>query len=153
MPLPIQSPRGDLLNLAGADVPQQSNEGGPFQIFNDDKIKWEAGTASGGNCSGLGGFAARAGFSNGTLDPETSFELIGSAVNGDFLDGGPNSLISNRLNSAVDGRYVFNARNGGFGSGTVPEPASLDVFGIGAFIAGFGVTRRRRREQKQAATA
>jgi hypothetical protein len=35
----------------------------------------------------------------------------------------------------------------------VPEPASLAVFGIGACIAGFGATRRRRSENPQSATA
>jgi hypothetical protein len=77
--------------------------------FNYDRILWETGEASGGNSSGLGGSSARAGWSNGTT---TSYELTGSAVNGALLDGGPNALINDSLNSNVDGRYVFQVRNG-----------------------------------------
>lgn len=120
-------------------------------IFNYDQIQWESGTASGGDANGLGGSSARAGFSNGTGVPGTFLELPGSAVNGDFLDGGVNALVSNRLNSSVDGRYIFNARNGGVAA--VPEPASLAIFGIGACVAGIGAGRRRLREKQQHITA
>ncbi|PIR00360.1 MAG: hypothetical protein COV66_07010, partial [Nitrospinae bacterium CG11_big_fil_rev_8_21_14_0_20_45_15] len=79
--------------------------------FNYDQILWQAGTASGGDNSCLGGSPARVGFSNGST---TSFELPGSGVNNAFLDSGPasTSLIHNSLNSTVPGRYVFAARNG-----------------------------------------
>ena len=88
-------------------------EPGDFDIeFNYDRIQWETGDASGGS-GGLGGFSARAGFSNGTGDPGTSFELPGSAVNGAFLDSNPSGgLIHNSLNSTQPGRYVFQVRNG-----------------------------------------
>lgn len=82
--------------------------------LNYDKIQWETGDASGGS-NGLGGSSARAGWTNGGLD---KFELAGSGVNGAFLDGGPNALVSNSLNSNVDGRYTFSVRNG-----TVQPPA------------------------------
>lgn len=84
-----------------------------FEI-NIDKIQWEAGQASGGNSNCLGGDSARVGFSNGTGDPGTAFELPGSGVAGAFLDSGPAStaLIHNRMNSNVLGRYRFSARNG-----------------------------------------
>ncbi len=84
---------------------------GDFDIeFNYDEILWETGDASGGT-NGLGGSSARAGYTNGV---NNSFEFAGSGVNGALLDGGPaaTSLTQNSLNSPIDGRYVFNARNG-----------------------------------------
>jgi len=82
--------------------------------FNFDKIAWESGQASGSNFDCLGGVSARVGFSDGTGDPDTFFELPGSAVNGAFLDNGPadTALILNSLNSDVDGRYLFTVRSG-----------------------------------------
>ena len=88
-------------------------------IFNYGYIVWESGTASEGNANGLGGNSARAGFSNGTGGSGTFYELQGSAVNGAFLNGGANALVSGSLNSNVAGRYIFNARNGDI---TVPNP-------------------------------
>lgn len=111
-------------------------------IFNYDQIQWESGEASGSDGSGLGGSSARAGYSNGTGNPGTSFELFGSAVNGAFLDGGPNALISNSLNSSIDGRYIFFARNGDVVA-AVPEPTTFVMFGLGLVGAGMGVLRRR----------
>lgn len=86
---------------------------GGFDIeFNYDQIQWETGDASGGS-GGLGGFSARAGYSNGTGAPATFFELPGSAVNGAFLDTNPASgLIYNRLNNPQNGRYLFFVRGG-----------------------------------------
>lgn len=120
---------------------------GNFDIeFNYDQIEWEAGTASDANSDGLGGNTARVGFSNGTGDPGTFFELAGSAVDGAFLDSGPagTSLINNSLNSSVDGRYIFEARNGEITTPTeVPEPGVLAMFGVGLASIGF-VARRRK---------
>jgi hypothetical protein len=103
---------------------------GDFDIeFNYEQIEWETGTASGGNSDGLGGDSARVGWSNGVA---TAFELPGSAINGAFLDGGPNALISNRLNSSLDGRYVFGVRNGQVEPPPVlPAPAPLALVGLG----------------------
>lgn len=86
---------------------------GAFDIvFNYDQIQWETGEASGSDGNGRGGDSARVGYSNGSGDAGTFFELVGSAVNGAFLDSGPNALVSNRLNSGVNGRYIFQARDG-----------------------------------------
>ncbi len=99
------------------------NGSGDFTIeFNYDQIQWEAGTASDSDENGLGGDSARVGYSNGTGDPGTFFELAGSAVNGAFLDTGPAGtvLVLNSLDSDVPGRYVFFARDGQVGVVFVP---------------------------------
>ena len=74
-------------------------------IFTYDQIEFETGDASNG-AGGIGGDSARVGYSNGTGDEGTFFELPGSAVNGAFLDGGPNSLVDG-------GSLLFEVRNGG----------------------------------------
>ena len=85
---------------------------GNFDIeFNYDRISWETGDASGGE-SGLGGVPAAVGWSNGTGEPGTAFELDGSLMPGSFLDNGSRSLIHNRLNNTQPGRDIFRARNG-----------------------------------------
>jgi hypothetical protein len=86
---------------------------GDFDIqFNYGNIAWETGSASGGT-DGLGGSSARAGFSNGTGQPNTFFELPGSAINGGLLDtNAQTGLINSSLNSSIPGVYVFNAHAG-----------------------------------------
>ena len=79
--------------------------------FNYERIQWETGDASGGT-GGLGGVPAVVGWSNGSGEPGTSFELPGSLISGQFLDNGPRALARRRLNSPVLGRYLFRARNG-----------------------------------------
>ncbi len=124
---------------------------GDFDIeFNYDQIQWEAGTASDSDANGLGGFSARVGFSNGTGDPGTFFELYGSAINGFLLDSGPRALITHRFNSDVDGRYLFNVRNGEIEDlppPVVPEPSSIALLGLGTL----GLFFARRRQQKRQA--
>ncbi|MBE3068153.1 MAG: hypothetical protein IMZ73_12135, partial [Chloroflexi bacterium] len=87
---------------------------------------------------GLGGFSARAGYSDGLSN---FFELPGSAVNGGLLDSNASTgLINNSLNSSQLGRYIFQVRNGvyppgGTISGTVYQnsvaPANVLA---GAFV-------------------
>jgi len=86
---------------------------GNFDIeFNYNHIGWEAGTASGASSSGLGGYSARVGFSNGTGVSGTYYEMPGSAINGAFVDGGSHSLVTGKYNSTANGRYIFRARDG-----------------------------------------
>jgi len=135
---------------------------GSFDIeFNYDTIQWETGDFSGG-VDGLGGDSARVGFAKGTGDPGTFFELPGSGVNGAFLDGTPGSgLVGGSLNADVDGRYVFYARggvitsepeviddpdDGGGGTPTVPEPATLALASMSLGMSGVFAWRKRRRE-------
>jgi len=109
--------------------------------FNYDLVQWETGGASGGS-NGLGGNSARVGWSNGTT---ASFELAGSAVNGAFLDGGPNALVSGSLNSGVAGRYIFNVRSGTVVEPppeSVPEPGTLALLGLG--LLGLVASRMRK---------
>lgn len=80
--------------------------------FNYNQIQWEAGQASGGDGSCLGGSAARVGFSQGTGAPGTFFELPGSGIPGAFLDSNPTGLIHSDRGSDQLGRYVFQVRNG-----------------------------------------
>ena len=85
---------------------------GNFDIeFNYERILWETGDASGGS-GGLGGTSASAGYSNGSGKPEDSFEILGSRINGIFLDNNRNGLRFRRLNSNVRGRLVFFVREG-----------------------------------------
>jgi hypothetical protein len=87
--------------------------------FNYSKIQWETGDASGG-VGGYGGVPAVVGWSNGTGDPGTSFQLPGSMVSGAFLDGGPHALVRQTANgivvsqgsTAVLGRLTYRARDG-----------------------------------------
>jgi hypothetical protein len=102
--------RADKLNNFQLVITDRTDTGaGNFDFeFNYRQIQWETGAASGGT-NGLGGYSARVGYSNGST---VNFELPGSAVNGAFLDDGPNSLVSNSLNSDLAGRYRFQVRNG-----------------------------------------
>jgi trimeric autotransporter adhesin len=115
---------------------------GAFDMeFNYDKIQWEAGDESDGSdglCT-VASECAAVGYSNGTGNPGTNFQLPGSFTIGALLDSGPaaTSLIHNSLNNPMIGRYLFQVRNGsveptltvtesGAGTGTVTSnPAGI----------------------------
>jgi len=116
---------------------------GAFTIeFNYGQIQWEAGLADGG-IDGLGGGSAVVGYTGtGSLSGAT-YEFPGSAVNGALIDGGPDSLVANSLNSGgVAGSYNFS-----FVDGTLvtPEPGTsvLVVTGLLLVLAG---SRRKSRQ-------
>jgi len=134
-------------------IDRSDREAGDFDFwFNYDYIQWEAGEASGSTRQGCGGTSARAGWSNGS---NASFELLGSAVNGAFIDSGNcpgvpgvNALALNRLNSTTLGRYEFTVRNGvaePAAPPAVPEPATLLLLGTGLVAAAGRAWRKPRR--------
>lgn len=110
--------------------------------FNYDSIEFETGDASDGE-DGLGGDSARAGYSNGTREAGTFFEIEGSAVNGAFLDGGVNSL-------AATESFTFEVRNGSVVDPPVMPPVenhaipTPSAVGLGLLGLLAGAARRRR---------
>jgi len=120
----------DKLNNFQVVLIDRSDTGaGNFDIeYNYNKIQWETGDASGGNKS-LGGTSAHVGYSNGSGNPGTFFELGGSGTPGSFLDSNmATGLINHAINSDVAGRYVFSTRNGSIiapPSELSPSPAFL----------------------------
>jgi hypothetical protein len=145
------SAHSDKLNSFQLVLIDRSDTGipGAFDMeFNYDKIQWEVGDAStdaedpDGLCGSLtiaDCVPAAVGYSNGTGNPGTNFQLPGSFVAGALLDNGPaaTSLIHNSLNNPMIGRYLFQVRNGtveptltvaeaGTGTGTVTSsPAGI----------------------------
>lgn len=123
---------------------------GNFDIeFNYGQIQWEAGLANGGDfLTGLGGEAARAGWSNGSGEAGTFVELVGSGVNGAFLDAGPagTALVQNNLNADELGRYLFEVRNDGVTTAvSVPASFLLVLSGLGMLLRHAPLPARPRR--------
>jgi hypothetical protein len=119
---------------------------GDFRIiFNYDPILWETGDASSGT-NGLGGSSARVGFSNGSGQPGSFFELTGSGQNGALLDGGPRSLVGNKLPfldpSLPVGRYQFVVQNGAVAQADLAIAAEIiedeDDTGFDLVVRNFG---------------
>jgi hypothetical protein len=114
---------------------------GDFDImFNYNQIQWETGDASDGS-GGLGGYSAHVGYSNGSGVAGTYYEFPGSGVNGAFLDGGPDALISG-TNVGLAGRYLFEVRSGVVN--VVPLPPTVLLMDSGLLgLAGLGAWRKR----------
>ena len=117
---------------------------GDFRIvFNYDRILWETGDANSG-INGLGGKSARVGFSDGSGQPGTFFELPGSASSGSFPDGGRHSLVGNSLppgdESLPLGRYQFVVRNGAIAQAdlAIAADADRDKRGFEFVVRNFG---------------
>jgi hypothetical protein len=85
---------------------------GDFDIvFNYGSMNWETGDASGG-FGGIGGTAARAGYSAGTGLPGDSYELPGSGIAGALLEGEPDQLTASSQPAGQPlGRYILPIRN------------------------------------------
>ena len=104
--------------------------------FNYDQILWESGSASGG-INGLGGSTATVGFSDGAGN---DFEFPGSRKTRAFLDSSSTGLINGRRNSDVNGRYIFNVRNGQVTQ--IPEPTTFALLSVG-LLATFATRRKK----------
>lgn len=136
----------DKLNTFQLILTDRSDVGaGDFDVeFNYNTMQWETGEASGG-VDGLGGTSAVAGYSNGLSGAaNVYYQLPGSLVNGALIDGGPDALIANSLNSNVLGRYDFQVRNGQV-VGVAPEPMSFGLIGAGIFA--LALFRKKFRRQ------
>jgi Nidogen-like len=124
---------------------------GDFEIeFNYNNIQWETGNASQGYL-GMGGESAVVGFSNGTGNPGTFYELPGSGINGALVNGGQDSLV-NGSNYGVAGSYVFNVTNGDGlpfddGPDSIPQPAPFGS-ALALFAVVFVYKLRRRKSQR-----
>jgi hypothetical protein len=127
-------------------VDESSTGAGNFNIyFNYGSMQWDTGGASGGvdGLCGPYGQSAAAGYSNGSGNPGTNHEITGSHVCGAFINGGPDALDM-ATNDGMPGQFLFEVRNGSVAPPpSVPEPATLALFGFG--LSSLAFLRRRRR--------
>ncbi|MGO2006650.1 MAG: nidogen-like domain-containing protein, partial [Vreelandella alkaliphila] len=97
--------------------------GGDFDIeFRYENIDWTTGSASGGS-NGLGGTAARAGYTAGTGDPDAFFELPASGDQDAIL-----ALDEIEGNTGQVGQWFFQVRSGDIVSADIPplpSPAAI----------------------------
>ncbi len=105
---------------------------GDFDIeFNYSQIQWETGDNSGGT-NGLGGQSAVVGFSGGSGTPGTYFQLLGSGVDGSFLNNNSaTGLINNDINSSTAGQYDFSMRGGALTTSAL-QPTAAAAISAGA---------------------
>ncbi len=109
---------------------------GDFDIeFNYSDIRWETGDASGGT-NGFGGDSARVGFTKGTGNIGTYYELDGSGTHGAFLNNGSLSLINHARKTPIAGRYIFNVTSG---APEIPPGQSSVYVGTGCDVNNFDV--------------
>lgn len=95
---------------------------GNFDIeLNYGYIQWEAGDLSGA-ANGIGGVAARAGYSAG---PNNTFELPGSGLAGSFLDSSTTALVRRMVNSSVPGRVYLQSRAGAILQNLILNPGTM----------------------------
>lgn len=120
---------------------------GDFDIeFNYDQMQWETGDASGGS-DGFGGEPAVVGYSSGSGESGSYYQLPGSGATGQLVDGGSHALVSHSMNSDVAGRYIFEVRGGQVQPppSVVPEPSVILLTGTGPAALALVAVRRRRR--------
>lgn len=105
--------------------------------FNYNRIQWETGNASGGT-DGLGGTPARAGFSNGSGQPGTSFEINGSGIAGALLDANQVTGLIRQSNIGTPGRFLFTVVNGVVMlvplQPNQPDPVGIPVVPLATFL-------------------
>lgn len=128
--------KSDLLNEFQGIIIDRSDTGiGNFDIeFNYRRIEWDYGDPTGKD--GSGQVPAVVGLTNGI---GFTIQLPGSLDFGQFVDGGPSSLVTGS-NVGVPGRLVYEIRNPDTSGPIVPTPGAA-----GLALGGFALFLRVRR--------